>query len=339
MMSKKYNVVVVGIGAVGGEMVKILDQRNFPINQLKILARSSREEEIGGRTYQVTAAAEEELAGADFVFFAGTEGASGASATYLPAAKKAGAVSIDNGGDFRMDPEVPLVIPEVNPEDIRKHKGMIASPNCSTIQMLVAVAPIYRESPVRRLIASTYQAVSGTGRDAIRELREQAPVVLSGEGEVICSTYPHQIAFNVLPQIGSFKEYGFTTEEWKMDRETRKMLHDDSMRITCTAVRVPVFNGHAESVYIETEDVIPVERVREILSAAPGVILVDDPDNGEYPMPIDASGKDAVYVGRIRQDPHVENGLHLWVVSDNIRKGAALNVIQIAEKMIEDGLV
>ena len=238
-----------------------------------------------------------------------------------------------------MDPEVPLVIPEVNPEDISKHKGLIASPNCSTIQMLVAVAPIYRESPVRRLIASTYQAVSGTGRAAIRELREQVPVVLSGEGEVICSAYPHQIAFNVLPQIGGFQEFGFTTEEWKMDRETRKMLHDDSMRITCTAVRVPVFYGHGESVYIETEDVIPVERVREILASAPGVILVDDPERGEYPMPIDAAGKDAVYVGRIRQDPHVENGLHLWIVSDNIRKGAALNVIQIAEKMIADGLV
>jgi len=339
MISKKYNVVVVGIGAVGGEMVKILDQRNFPIDQLKILARSSREEEIGGRTYQVTAAAEEELGGADFVFFAGTEGASGASATYLPAAKKAGAVSIDNGGDFRMDPKVPLVIPEVNPEDISKHKGLIASPNCSTIQMLVAVAPIYRESPVRRLIASTYQAVSGTGRAAIRELREQTPKILAGDGEVECSVYPHQIAFNVLPQIGSFKEYGFTTEEWKMDRETRKMLHDDSMRITCTAVRVPVFYGHGESVYIETEDVIPLDRVREILASAPSVILVDDPERGEYPMPIDAAGKDAVYVGRIRQDPHVENGLHLWIVSDNIRKGAALNVIQIAEKMIEDGLI
>jgi aspartate-semialdehyde dehydrogenase len=339
MMSKKYNIVVVGIGAVGGEMVKILDQRNFPIDQLKILARSSREEEIGGRTYQVTAAAEEELGGADFVFFAGTEGASGASATYLPAAKKAGAVSIDNGGDFRMDPDVPLVIPEVNPEDISKHKGLIASPNCSTIQMLVAVAPIYRESPVRRLIASTYQAVSGTGRAAIRELREQTPKILAGDGEVECSVYPHQIAFNVLPQIGSFKEYGFTTEEWKMDRETRKMLHDDSMRITCTAVRVPVFYGHGESVYIETEDVIPLDRVREILASAPSVILVDDPERGEYPMPIDAAGKDAVYVGRIRQDPHVENGLHLWIVSDNIRKGAALNVIQIAEKMIEDGLI
>lgn len=338
-MLKKYNVVVVGIGAVGAEMLKILQQRDFPVGKLKILARSSREEEINGRIYQVTAASESELDGADFVFFAGTEGASGASVTFAPAAKERGAVSIDNGGDFRMDREVPLVIPEVNPEDIKNHKGLIASPNCSTIQMLVVIAPIYRESPVRRLIASTYQAVSGTGRNAIRELAEQTPVVLSGKGEVECNAYPYQIAFNVLPQIGSFKEFGFTTEEWKMDRETRKMLHDDTIKITCTSVRVPVFNGHAESVYIETEDVIPVDRVREILSKAPGVVLLDDPGSRIYPMPIDVSGKDAVYVGRIRRDPYIENGLHLWIVSDNIRKGAALNVIQIAEKMIEDGLV
>ncbi len=338
-MSQKYNVVLVGIGVVGAEMLKILDQRNFPIAQLKILARSSREEKIGGRTYKVTAAAEEELDGAHFVFFAGTEGAKGASATYAPPAIKRGAVAIDNGADFRMDPGVPLVIPEVNPEDIKEHNGLIASPNCSTIQMLVAVAPLYRESRITRIIASTYQAVSGTGRDAIRELREQTPKALAGDGDIECRAYPYQIAFNVLPQIGSFQEFGFTTEEWKMARETRKMLHDDEIKISCTAIRVPVFNGHGESVYLETEEAIPVERVREILKAAPGVVLVDDPGNARYPMPIEASGKDGVYVGRIRRDPYVENGLHLWIVSDNIRKGAALNVIQIAERMIEDGLV
>ncbi|MDP8215507.1 MAG: aspartate-semialdehyde dehydrogenase [Candidatus Euphemobacter frigidus] len=338
-MSKKYNVVLVGIGAVGAEMLKILDQRNFPIDQLKILARSSREEEIGGRTYEVRAAAEEELDGAHFVFFAGTEGAKGASATYAPPAIKRGAVVIDNGADFRLDPDVPLIIPEVNPEDIGKHRGLIASPNCSTIQMLMAVAPLYRVSRVTRIIASTYQAVSGTGRDAICELREQSPKVLAGELDIECHVYPHQIAFNVIPQIGSFKEFGFTTEEWKMDRETRKMLHDDSIRISTTAVRVPVFNGHAESVYIETEKPIVVERVREILGEAPGVVLIDDSENARYPMPIEASGEDGVYVGRIRRDPYVKNGLHLWIVSDNIRKGAALNVIQIAERMIADGLV
>jgi len=338
-MSKKYNVVLVGIGAVGAEMLKVIHQRDFPVSDLKILARSTREEEIDGRTYRVRAAAVEELDGADFVFFAGTEGSKGASATYGPAAIERGAVGIDNGADFRLDPEVPLVIPEVNPEDLKKHKGLIASPNCSTIQMLTAVAPLHRESRLKRIIASTYQAVSGTGRAAIAELDRQARQVLAGEEDVKCEEYPHQIAFNILPQIGGFKEFGFTTEEWKMDRETKKMLHDDSIRIVCTAVRVPVFNGHAESVYIETEEPISVERAREILSAAPGVVLIDEPEAGRYPMPLDASGQDPVFVGRVRRDPYVENGLHLWIVADNIRKGAALNVVQIAEKMIADGLV
>ncbi len=338
-MAKKYNVVLVGIGAVGAEMLKVIHQRQFPVGDLKILARSTREEEIGGRTYRVRAAAVEELDGADFVFFAGTEGAKGASATFAPAAIERGAVGIDNGADFRLDPKVPLVIPEVNPEDLKLHQGLIASPNCSTIQMLTAVAPLYRESRVTRIIASTYQAVSGTGRAAIDELARQARQVLAGEERVECSEYPHRIAFNILPQIGGFKEFGFTTEEWKMDRETKKMLHDDAIRVVCTAVRVPVFNGHSESVYIETERPIPVERAREILAASPGVVLVDEPEASRYPMPIDASGQDPVYVGRVRRDPYVANGLHLWIVSDNIRKGAALNVVQIAERMIADGLV
>ncbi len=338
-MSKQYNVILVGIGAVGAEMLKVLHQRNFPAGEIKILARSTREEEIDGRTYQVRKAAVEELDGAEIVFFAGTEGSKGASATYAPPAIERGAVAIDNGGDFRLDPEVPLVIPEVNPGDLKNHQGLIASPNCSTIQMLTAVTPLYRESRVTRIIASTYQAVSGTGRAAISELDRQARQVLAGEGDVKCEEYPYQIAFNLLPQIGGFKEFGFTTEEWKMDRETKKMLHDDGMKIACTAVRVPVFNGHAESVYIETEKPITVERAREILSDSPGVVLVDEPEAKRYPMPLDASGKDPVYVGRIRRDPYVENGLHLWIVADNIRKGAALNVVQIAERMIADGLI
>lgn len=338
-MPKKYNVVLVGIGAVGAEMLKVIHQRNFPVGWLKVLARSTREEEIDGRTYRVRAAAVEELDGADFVFFAGTEGAKGASATYAPPAIERGAVAIDNGGDFRLDPKVPLVIPEVNPEDLKNHQGLIASPNCSTIQMLTAVAPLYRESRVTRIIASTYQAVSGTGRAAIAELDRQARQVLAGEKNVECREYPHQIAFNVIPQIGGFQEFGFTTEEWKMDRETKKMLHDDSIRIVCTSVRVPVFNGHSESVYIETEVPVPVERVREILAAAPGVVLVDEPESGRYPLALDASGQDPVYVGRVRRDPYVENGLHLWIAADNIRKGAALNVVQIAERMIADGLI
>jgi len=338
-MSKQYNVVLVGIGAVGSEMLKILEQRSFPIGQLTILARSSRQEEINGKPYRVTKADPREFAGADFVFFAGTEGAKGASATYFPEAKKQGAVCIDNGADFRLDPEVPLVVPEVNPEDIALHQGLIASPNCSTIQMVVALAPLHRTSPIRRVIASTYQAVSGSGRAAIEELREQSPRVLAGDSVIPCQAYPQRIAFNVLPQIGGFAELDFTSEEWKMDRETAKILHSPEIRVSATTIRVPVFNVHSESVYIETDRPIPVEEAREILKNAPGVVLIDEPEQGKYPTCLDADGEDPVFVGRIRRDPHIANGLHLWIVSDNIRKGAALNVIQIAERMIADGMV
>jgi len=338
-MENKYNVVVVGIGAVGAEMLKILDQRKFPIGELKVLARSARDEEIAGKTYSVRAADPEEFEGAEIVFFAGTEGEKGASVTFSPEAIKRGAVCIDNGADFRLDPDVPLVIPEVNPEDIKKHKGLIASPNCSTIQMVVALAPLHRVSRINRIIASTYQAVSGTGRAAIRELREQSENYLGGGTELDCRVYPYRIAFNLLPHIGSFGELAYTSEEWKMDRETKKILHDDSLQISSTAVRVPVFNVHSESVYIETEKPIAVEEAREIMSSAPGVIVIDEPGEAKYPTPLDADQKDEVFVGRIRRDPYVENGLHLWIVSDNIRKGAALNVIQIAEKMIEKGLI
>lgn len=338
-MKKKFNVIVVGIGAVGEEMLKILEERRFPINELKILARSSRKERIGEKTYSVRAASPDEFEGAEIVFFAGTEGAKGASVIYAPEAVKRGAVAIDNGADFRLDPGVPLVIPEVNPEDIKKHKGLIASPNCSTIQLVVALAPIHRVNRVKRIIATTYQAVSGTGRAAIKELREQSPKFLAGETDFECRAYPYQIAFNVIPQIGSFQELDFTTEEWKMDHETKKILHDNTMQISTTTVRVPVFNVHSEAVYIETAKPIPVDEVRDILARAPGVVLMDEPGNAKYPMPIDADRRDEVYVGRIRKDPYVENGLHLWIVCDNIRKGAALNVIQIAEKMIEEGLI
>ncbi len=337
-MAKKYNVVLVGIGAVGAEMLKILDERSFPVAELKILARSSRQEEINGKTYRVTASDPQEFKGADFVFFAGTEGAKGASVTYFPAAQAAGAVCIDNGADFRLDPTVPLVVPEVNPEDIARHRGLIASPNCSTIQMVTALAPLHREARVRRIIVSTYQAVSGTGREAIQELREQAPGVLAGKTEFACRAYPYRIAFNVIPQIGGFAELGFTSEEWKMDRETKKILHDSEIRVSSTTVRVPVFNVHSESVYIETERPLAVEKARELLARAPGVVLKDEPEKLVYPTCLDADGRDPVFVGRLRQDPYAPHGLHLWIVSDNIRKGAALNVIQIAERMIADGL-
>ena len=338
-MDKKYNVVVVGVGAVGEEMLKILEERRFPVKELKVLARSPRDVRIGGKNYSVRTTTPEEFEGADLVFFAGTEGAKGASVTFAPEAIKRGAVAIDNGADFRMDPKVPLVIPEVNPEALAKHQGLIASPNCSTIQMLVALAPLYRVSRIRRIIASTYQAVSGSGRAAIRELQEQTPRSLRGEDRLECRVYPYPIAFNLLPQIGGFSDLGYTTEEWKMDRETRKIFNDDEIKIASTTVRVPVFYSHSESIYIETESPLSVDEARYILRDAPGVIVVDDPANEKYPMPLTAAHRDEVFVGRIRKDPYVENGLHLWVVSDNIRKGAALNVIQIAEKMIADGLL
>ena len=334
-MSKKLNVVVVGVGAVGVEMLRILKQRDFPIAELRVLARSTRDIVVDGITYSVRAACPEEFEGADLALFAGTEGEKGAAVTYAKDAISRGAVVIDNGADFRMDPKVPLVVPEVNPGDVDWHEGLIANPNCSTIQMVVALWPIYRRSRITRIIVSTYQSVSGTGRSAIEELRKQSSLVLERRyDEVACEAYPHRIAFNVIPQIGSFKEMDYTTEEWKTRRETHKMFHDEAIKIASTTVRVPVFNSHSESIYIETKRPLSVDEARVILEEAPGVALMDDPANSVYPLPIDASGKDETFVGRIRRDPDVENGLHLWVVSDNLRKGAALNAIQIAELLI-----
>jgi aspartate-semialdehyde dehydrogenase len=338
-MTRRYNVVVIGVGAVGEEMLKVLRQRRFPVGKLTVLARSAREIEVDGVKYAVKAAAPEEFAGAQFAFFAGTEGEKGAAVTFYPEAKKRGAVSIDNGADFRMDPAVPLVVPEVNPEDIAMHRGIIANPNCSTIQMVVAMAPIHRAAKIKRVIVATYQAVSGTGREAIKELREQAPRFLQGETEFAPAAYPYRIAFNLIPQIGTFDKLDFTTEEWKMDRETKKIFHDDSIQVSATTVRVPVFNAHSEAVYIETEKPLSVEEARKLLSGAPGIVLMDDPAKKVYPMPLNADGRDEVFVGRIRKDPYAPNGLHLWVVADNIRKGAASNVVQIAERMIADKLV
>ena len=286
------------------------------------------------------AAAPAEFEGADLALFAGTEGEKGAAVTYAPEAISRGAIVIDNGADFRMDPKVPLVVPEVNPDDVDWNEGIIANPNCSTIQMVVALWPIYRRSRITRIIASTYQSVSGTGRSAIRELREQSPLALEGRlDEIKCDAYPYRIAFNCLPQIGSFKEMEYTTEEWKTRRETHKMFHDDTIKIASTTVRVPVFYAHSESIYIETEEPLSVKEVRKIMEKAPGVVLKDDPSAAIYPMPIDAAHGDDVFVGRIRKDPDIENGLHLWVVSDNLRKGAALNAVQIAELLVAKGLL
>jgi aspartate-semialdehyde dehydrogenase len=333
-MSRNYSVAVVGIGAVGTEMVRLLRQRRFPVQSLTILARSERTEVMDGVPYPVKTASVEAFDGVAFAFFAGTEGAKGASQLYGWEAVKRGCVVIDNGDDYRMDPRVPLVIPEINPEALRRHEGFIANPNCSTIIALMAVAPLHRAVGVRRFVACTYQAVSGTGSGAIRELEAQVRAWAAGQ-PLPREVYPHPIAFNVLPSVGSFKDdSGESTEEIKMRRETHKILGDASIRVAATCVRVPVFNGHSEALHLELARPLSPEQAREILRGAPGVRVADDPKAAVYPLPTDASGHDEVIVGRIRRDPSVENGLALWVAGDNIGKGAALNAVQIAEALI-----
>jgi aspartate-semialdehyde dehydrogenase len=330
-----YKVGIVGIGAVGTEMIKILRERNFPADEIRFLARTERDEEIAGETFHVVAASPEAFEGLDYAFFAGTEGAKGASQLYGWDAVGKGVVVIDNGDDFRMDDRVPLVIPEVNADALKNHQGLIANPNCSTIIGLMALGPLHKAAGIRRIVVSTYQAVSGTGRGAIVELEQQVQDYVAGN-ELKIDAYPHQIAFNVLPQIGGLKAEmpGYTSEEAKMLFETKKILGADDIKVSSTCVRVPVFYGHAESINIEFERPVSPEEAREILAAAEGVQVVDDPSQALYPLPLDVAGKDDVLVGRIRPDDSVENGLALFVAGDNIRKGAALNAVQIAETLI-----
>lgn len=336
---RKYNVCVVGAGAVGIEMLRVLRQRNFPVNELRVFARSDREIEVDGYKYSVKAVSPEGFEGIDFALFAGTEGEKGAAVTYAREAIKRGAVVIDNGADFRMDPKVPLVVPEVNPKDAKKNKGIIANPNCSTVQMVVALWPIYKKAGIKRIIVTTLQASSGAGRGAVEQLKEESSSI-AGAGfdnihvEAKNKAMPAQLAFNVFPHIGSFAECDYTNEEWKLVRETHKIMHDDKIKISATTVRVPVRTGHSESVYIETEKTIEPDKVRSILSKSPGIIVMDDPRNNLYPMPKDVEGRDETFVGRIRKDCFVKNGLWLWVVADNLRKGAATNAVQIAECLI-----
>ena len=331
---KQYNVCVVGIGAVGTEMVRLLKKRHFPMKSLTILARSERIEEIDGDPIQVKVASPEAFEGMDFAFFAGTEGAKGASQTLGWEAAKRGCVVIDNGDDFRMDPRVPLVIPEINPEALKEHQGLIANPNCSTIIALMPLAALHKAAKIKRIVASTYQAVSGTGAAAVKELEAQVKAWAAGE-PLPREVYPHQIAFNVLPSVGSFKDdSGESTEEIKMRKETHKILGDSSIRVGNTCVRVPVVNGHSIAMNIEFEKPLTPEQAREILKHTPGVRVVDDPKQAQYPMPLDASGNYEVLVGRIRKDQSSDNGLVLWCAGDNIWKGAAQNAIQIAETLI-----
>jgi len=339
-MKDGYNIAVVGVGAVGEELLRVLSRTSLPINDIKVLARTSRAVTVDGKTYLVKETKAEEFEGVDIAFFAGTEQA---SELFAREAVKRGTIVIDNSATFRLEKDVPLVVPEVNPQDLEWHQGLIANPNCSTIQMVAALKPLYDRSPIKRIFAATYQAVSGTGREAISELRQQALLQLVYSEEVKMSyAYPYRIAFNLIPQIGSFNELGYTSEEMKMVNETHKILHDPEIKITATCVRVPVFNCHSEAVYIETEEKITAEEAREILRKAPGIRVIDEPSSisgRSYPMPIDADGKDEVFLGRIREDPFVETGLHLWIVADNLRKGAALNAVQIAEELQRRGLI
>ncbi|HMO03427.1 MAG TPA: aspartate-semialdehyde dehydrogenase [Kiritimatiellia bacterium] len=332
---KQYNVCVVGIGAVGTEMVRLLKARKFPMKSLTILARSERIEEIDGEKIQVKVAAPEAFEGMDFAFFAGTEGAKGASQTLGWEAVKRGCVVIDNGDDFRMDERVPLVIPEINPQALKSHQGLIANPNCSTIIALMPLAPLHQAATIKRIVASTYQAVSGTGAPAVKELDQQVRAWAANQ-PLPREVYPHQIAFNVLPSVGSFKDdSGESTEEIKMRKETHKILGDDSIRVGNTCVRVPVFNGHSISINVEFEKPLTPAQARDLLAKARGVKVVDDPKNAVYPMPLQASGNYDVLVGRIRKDQSCDNGLVLWCAGDNIWKGAAQNAIQIAEELIK----
>jgi len=336
----KYNVVVVGVGVVGIEMLRVLRQRRFPVDNLIVLARSARDIDVDGRKYSVKAVSPGNFDNVDIALFAGTEGEKGAAVTYASEVVKRGGVVIDNGADFRMDPKVPLVVPEVNAKDVKKHKGIIANPNCSTIQMVVALWPIHKKAGIKRIIVTTLQASSGAGKGAVEQLKQEiSSVAASGQENVHVNiekkSMPQQLAYNVFPHIGSFTEADFTNEEWKLVNETHKIMHDDKISISATTVRVPVRTGHSESIYIETKKPIAPEKLRELLKKSPGIIVIDDPKNNLYPMPKDVEGKDETFVGRIRKDPFVKNGLWLWVVADNLRKGAATNAVQIAEELIK----
>ena len=331
----KYVVAVVGAtGAVGEEMVSILEERDFPVEELHLFA-SERSEgkkmEFKGQSITVKTLKEDSFKGIDIALFsAGAE----RSKQWAPVAAKSGCVVVDNSSAWRMDPEIPLVVPEVNPDDLKWHKGIIANPNCSTIQMVVPLKPLHDAARIKRIVVSTYQAVSGTGKKAMDELLKQTSDLLNFR-DIQCNVYPHQIAFNCLPHIDKFLENGYTKEEMKMVNETKKIMGDDSIKVTATTVRVPVFRGHAESVNIETEKKLTANEARALMSDFPGVIVFDAPDRNVYPLQVDVAGKDEVYVGRVREDESIDNGLNMWIVADNLRKGAALNTIQIAEKLIE----
>ena len=342
---KKYRVAILGAtGAVGQEFLNLIEERKFPFAELRLLASSrSAGKKIAfmGKEYTVQETTADSFAGIDIALFAG----GAASKDFAPHAVKAGAVVIDNSSAFRMDPEVPLVVPEVNPEAIKKHKGIIANPNCSTIIMVMGLKPLYDLAKIRRIVVSTYQAVSGAGKEGMAELEEQVAALSSGK-DAQANILPvgklpkhYQIAFNLIPQIDVFMDNLYTKEEMKMIDETKKIMKDNTLRITATTVRVPVYRSHAESVNVEFESEVSLDAARKALAAFPGVILRDNPSEQEYPMPLFTSGKTDVEIGRLRRDESTDNALNFWICGDQIRKGAALNALQIAEYMIAHELV
>ena len=342
---KKYRVAILGAtGAVGQEFLNLIEERKFPFSELRLLASSrSAGKKIAfmGKEYTVQETTADSFEGIDIALFAG----GAASKEFAPHAVEAGAVVIDNSSAFRMDPDVPLIVPEVNPEAIKKHKGIIANPNCSTIIMVMGLKPLYDIAKIRRIVVSTYQAVSGAGKEGMAELEEQVAALSSGK-DAQANILPvgklpkhYQIAFNLIPQIDVFMDNLYTKEEMKMIDETKKIMEDDSLRITATTVRVPVYRSHAESVNVEFESEVSLDAARKALAAFPGVILRDNPSEQEYPMPLFTSGKTDVEIGRLRRDESTDNALNFWICGDQIRKGAALNALQIVEYMIENGLV
>lgn len=339
MTERDYRVAVVGAtGAVGTMMIKVLEERNFPVSTLKALASArsvGKKVSFGGKVVSVEELTERSFEGIQLALFSA---GAGVSRRFAPIAAQAGCVVVDNSSAFRMDPDVPLVVPEVNPHALRGHKGIIANPNCSTIQMVVALKPIHDAAKIKRIVVTTFQAVSGTGQKAVFELEAQVNALIQGR-PLPRAVYPHQIAYNCLPHIGAFLDSGYTEEEMKMVNETRKIFEDPSIQVCATTVRVPVYYGHSESVAVETRRPLSAGEARALLEKAEGVVVVDDPLQNRYPMPLDAAGRDETFVGRIRQDISVENGLVLWVVADNIRKGAATNAVQIAEILDREDLL
>jgi aspartate-semialdehyde dehydrogenase len=340
MPEKKINVAVAGAtGAVGNQMINCLEEADFSINSMKFLASSrsvGRSLRFKGDQIAVEELKEDSFKGMDIALFSA---GGGTSEKFAPYAAKEGCIVVDNSSAWRMDPDVPLVVPEVNPHAIARYvkKGIIANPNCSTIQMVVALAPIHKKYGIRRIVVSTYQAVSGTGKKAIDELFDQTRAMINFL-ECSNNVYPHRIAFNCLPHIDKFLENGYTKEEMKMVNETRKIMEDDTIGVTATTVRVPVFYGHSESVNVETLSHVSAEDVKSLLEKAPGIKVIDDPEKNLYPLATEAAGQDLTLVGRIRDDDSVENGINMWIVADNIRKGAATNAVQIAKVLADEYL-